>query len=145
MVLLLQASGNQIPDLRSLAHLEKKTKLETVYLEGNPCETNDRGGYRRKVRRTALLPVMPRSCHCAEPPAIRDPHARDAGHPRPSSAQAGRCDFRPLETPSRRGRPGPSFLRPRSRTHDISWTLLLIDPQTGEPEWNGMVYDGRGM
>lgn len=44
------ASGNQIPDLRSLAHLEKKAKLETVYLEGNPCETNDRGGYRRKVR-----------------------------------------------------------------------------------------------
>lgn len=23
--------------------------LETVYLEGNPCQTNDRANYRRKV------------------------------------------------------------------------------------------------
>ena len=48
--LTAQASGNQIPNLRALdtqlAHLQN---LETVYLEGNPCQTNDRSGYRRKV------------------------------------------------------------------------------------------------
>jgi protein phosphatase 1 regulatory subunit 7 len=45
-----QASGNKIASLRALdtqlAHLQN---LETVYLEGNPCQTNDMAGYRRKV------------------------------------------------------------------------------------------------
>lgn len=48
--LLFQASGNKIASLRALdtqlAHLRN---LETVYLEGNPCQTNDMAGYRRKV------------------------------------------------------------------------------------------------
>ncbi|ORX37337.1 hypothetical protein BD324DRAFT_579925 [Kockovaella imperatae] len=44
------ASYNEIADLRALdtqlAHLEH---LETVYLEGNPCQMKDMTGYRRKV------------------------------------------------------------------------------------------------
>lgn len=44
------ASGNQIPDLRDLdSQLAHLANLETVYLEGNPCQTNDPTGYRRKV------------------------------------------------------------------------------------------------
>ncbi|KAJ9100676.1 hypothetical protein QFC21_003721 [Naganishia friedmannii] len=44
------ASGNQIPDLRDLdSQLAVLPKLETVYLEHNPCQTEDRAGYRRKV------------------------------------------------------------------------------------------------
>jgi protein phosphatase 1 regulatory subunit 7 len=44
------ASYNQIPDLRALdSQLRVLPKLETVYLEGNPCQTNDMAGYRRKV------------------------------------------------------------------------------------------------
>ncbi|ORY25645.1 putative nuclear regulatory subunit of Glc7p type 1 protein serine-threonine phosphatase [Naematelia encephala] len=44
------ASYNKIPHLSALdsqlAHLQN---LETVYLEGNPCQTNDMAGYRRKI------------------------------------------------------------------------------------------------
>lgn len=44
------ASGNQIADLRALdSQLRPLEKLTTVYLEGNPCQTNDMAGYRRKV------------------------------------------------------------------------------------------------
>jgi protein phosphatase 1 regulatory subunit 7 len=44
------ASYNQISDLRALdKQLRPLPNLETVYLEGNPCQTNDRAGYRRKV------------------------------------------------------------------------------------------------
>ena len=38
------------PDIRALEReLGKMTTLETIYLEGNPCQRNDQGGYRRKV------------------------------------------------------------------------------------------------
>ncbi|CAK9782488.1 L domain-like protein [Cutaneotrichosporon oleaginosum] len=44
------ASGNKIQNLRSVEkQLAGLKKLETVYLEGNPCQTNDRAQYRRKV------------------------------------------------------------------------------------------------
>ncbi|KAL7420835.1 protein phosphatase regulatory subunit Sds22 [Cryptotrichosporon argae] len=44
------ASNNKIPTLRALdTQLAHLAKLETVYLEGNPCQTADRAGYRRKV------------------------------------------------------------------------------------------------
>lgn len=44
------ASNNKIPHLHDLeSQLGGLKKLETVYLEGNPCHTNDRSGYRRKV------------------------------------------------------------------------------------------------
>lgn len=44
------ASYNQIPDLRDLdSQLAVLPKLETVYLEGNPCQRNDMVAYRRKV------------------------------------------------------------------------------------------------
>jgi len=46
----IQASYNQISDLRALdTQLRPLPNLETVYLEGNPCQTNDRAGYRRKI------------------------------------------------------------------------------------------------
>jgi protein phosphatase 1 regulatory subunit 7 len=46
----MQASGNKIANLRALdSQLAVLPKLETVYLEGNPCQTNDRSGYRRKI------------------------------------------------------------------------------------------------
>lgn len=47
--LLPQANHNKIPTLHSIANLANHAHLETVYLEGNPCERNDRSGYRRKV------------------------------------------------------------------------------------------------
>ncbi|CDZ96948.1 Protein phosphatase 1, regulatory subunit, and related proteins [Phaffia rhodozyma] len=43
------ANNNKIPNLSTLSHLEKHSHLETVYLEHNPCQTNDQAGYRRKV------------------------------------------------------------------------------------------------
>lgn len=44
------ASGNKIADLRSVEQqLAQLPNLETVYLEGNPCQTDDRANYRRKV------------------------------------------------------------------------------------------------
>jgi len=45
-----QASGNKIANLRALdTQLAPLKKLETVYLEGNPCQQNDMSGYRRKI------------------------------------------------------------------------------------------------
>lgn len=44
------ASNNQIKDLRSVEkQLAGLKNLETVYLEGNPCQVDDRANYRRKV------------------------------------------------------------------------------------------------
>ncbi|WVQ73241.1 hypothetical protein IAR50_002807 [Cryptococcus sp. DSM 104548] len=44
------ASNNKIANLRSLdTQLRPLKNLATVYLEGNPCQTNDQGGYRRKI------------------------------------------------------------------------------------------------
>jgi len=46
----LWTNDNRIPDLRALEReLGKTTTLETIYLEGNPCQRSDQGGYRRKV------------------------------------------------------------------------------------------------
>jgi hypothetical protein len=43
-------SGNQIPTLHALdSQLKHITTLETLYLEGNPCQTTDMAGYRRKI------------------------------------------------------------------------------------------------
>ena len=45
-----QINGNKIPDLRALdSQLGATSTLETIYLEHNPCQTNDMAGYRRKV------------------------------------------------------------------------------------------------
>jgi protein phosphatase 1 regulatory subunit 7 len=42
-------NGNSIPDLQALVpQLGAISTLETLYLEGNPCQAND-DGYRRKV------------------------------------------------------------------------------------------------
>ncbi|WWC88628.1 uncharacterized protein L201_003541 [Kwoniella dendrophila CBS 6074] len=44
------ASYNKIPNLHSLdKQLRPLKNLETVYLEGNPCQLNDMTGYRRKI------------------------------------------------------------------------------------------------
>nr|ODN99830.1 enzyme regulator [Cryptococcus depauperatus CBS 7855] len=44
------ASNNKIANLRTLdSQLRPLPNLATVYLEGNPCQTEDMGGYRRKV------------------------------------------------------------------------------------------------
>ncbi|WWC70835.1 uncharacterized protein I206_104787 [Kwoniella pini CBS 10737] len=44
------ASYNKIPNLHALdSQLAPLKKLETVYLEGNPCQKNDMTGYRRKI------------------------------------------------------------------------------------------------
>ncbi|EKM78738.1 hypothetical protein AGABI1DRAFT_75193 [Agaricus bisporus var. burnettii JB137-S8] len=46
----LWMSGNKVPDLRSVeAQLRHLQSLQTLYLEGNPCQTSDAVGYRRKV------------------------------------------------------------------------------------------------
>jgi protein phosphatase 1 regulatory subunit 7 len=43
-------NDNRIPNLHALEReLDKTDSLETIYLEGNPCQRNDEGGYRRKV------------------------------------------------------------------------------------------------
>ena len=45
-----QINGNKIPDLSALdTELKSITTLKTLYLEMNPCQENDRAGYRRKV------------------------------------------------------------------------------------------------
>ncbi|KZS92389.1 putative SDS22-protein phosphatase 1 regulatory subunit 7 [Sistotremastrum niveocremeum HHB9708] len=44
------ASDNQIPNLHDLdSQLAKTASLDTIYLEGNPCQKLDMAGYRRKV------------------------------------------------------------------------------------------------
>ncbi|KAJ7170623.1 L domain-like protein [Mycena crocata] len=46
----LWMSGNKIPTLHALdSQLKNITTLETLYLEGNPCQTTDMAGYRRKI------------------------------------------------------------------------------------------------
>ncbi|KAF5367430.1 hypothetical protein D9758_003674 [Tetrapyrgos nigripes] len=46
----LWMNGNQIPDLRALeSQLAHISTLQTVYLEANPCQTNDMANYRRKI------------------------------------------------------------------------------------------------
>ncbi|KAF6757272.1 protein phosphatase regulatory subunit [Ephemerocybe angulata] len=46
-------SGNKIPDLTSVdKELRNIETLRTLYLEANPCQTNDRANYRRKVMLT---------------------------------------------------------------------------------------------
>jgi protein phosphatase 1 regulatory subunit 7 len=46
----IQMSGNKIPTLHALdSQLKAITTLETLYLEGNPCQTNDMANYRRKI------------------------------------------------------------------------------------------------
>lgn len=43
-------NGNKIPDLRALdTELRDIPTLTTLYLEANPCQTNDITGYRRKI------------------------------------------------------------------------------------------------
>jgi len=43
-------NDNRIPNLHTLEReLGKTSSLETIYLEGNPCQRDDEGGYRRKV------------------------------------------------------------------------------------------------
>ncbi|CAA7267154.1 unnamed protein product [Cyclocybe aegerita] len=46
----LWMNGNQIPDLHALeSELKPISTLQTLYLEANPCQTNDMTGYRRKI------------------------------------------------------------------------------------------------
>ena len=45
-----QASNNRIPTLLQLdTQLRHVSTLETIYLEGNPCQREDMANYRRKV------------------------------------------------------------------------------------------------
>ncbi|KAJ2936662.1 hypothetical protein H1R20_g431, partial [Candolleomyces eurysporus] len=47
------ASGNKIPDLTGLdKELRQIETLRTLYLEANPCQTNDMANYRRKIMLT---------------------------------------------------------------------------------------------
>ncbi|TDL25510.1 L domain-like protein [Rickenella mellea] len=44
------ANNNRIPDFTQLeGQLRHLSTLETLYLEGNPCQKNDMTGYRRKI------------------------------------------------------------------------------------------------
>ena len=67
----IQINGNQIPDLSALdTELKSISTLKTLYLEMNPCQENDRTGYRRKVMLAlphliqidALYVYLPFSC-----------------------------------------------------------------------------------
>lgn len=43
-------NDNKIPDLRDLEpQLSKHKQLETIYLEGNPCQKAEGVNYRRKI------------------------------------------------------------------------------------------------
>lgn len=45
-----QANDNKIPNLNDLQpQLSRHEKLETIYLEGNPCQKAEGVNYRRKV------------------------------------------------------------------------------------------------
>jgi len=47
----LWMNGNKIPDLTALEpELKSLSNLTTLYLEANPCQTNDMSGYRRKIQ-----------------------------------------------------------------------------------------------
>ena len=55
--IIQQASNNQLNQFRQVEQqLQNKTKLTTVYFEGNPLETDARAVYRRKIR--VLLPQL---------------------------------------------------------------------------------------
>lgn len=44
-------NDNRIPNLHAVEkELAGISTLETVYLEGNPCQRDDQGGYRRKLK-----------------------------------------------------------------------------------------------
>jgi len=44
-------NGNEVPDLLSLEkELGSLPSLTTIYLEANPCQTNEITAYRRKVK-----------------------------------------------------------------------------------------------
>ncbi|KAG9011095.1 hypothetical protein FRB94_009238 [Tulasnella sp. JGI-2019a] len=46
----LWMNDNNIPNLHDLdSQLASTSTLKTIYLEGNPCQRNDMGGYRRKI------------------------------------------------------------------------------------------------
>ncbi|KIL64461.1 hypothetical protein M378DRAFT_178792 [Amanita muscaria Koide BX008] len=50
-LILSKMNHNLIPDLRALdTQLRSIASLETLYLEGNPCQTTDMANYRRKVK-----------------------------------------------------------------------------------------------
>jgi len=43
-------NNNKIPDLNALEpQLKHLTSLETIYLEGNPCQQSEGANYRRKI------------------------------------------------------------------------------------------------
>lgn len=45
-----QLNNNKITDLRALEpQLKNMTDLETIYLEGNPCQQVEGASYRRKI------------------------------------------------------------------------------------------------
>lgn len=45
-----QLNNNKIADLRALEpQLKNMASLETIYLEGNPCQQAEGTGYRRKI------------------------------------------------------------------------------------------------
>jgi hypothetical protein len=45
-----QLNNNKIADLRALEpQLKSMESLETIYLEGNPCQQAEGTGYRRKI------------------------------------------------------------------------------------------------
>ena len=45
-----QLSGNKIENIRALEpQLRQISTLETIYLEGNPCQAKEGANYRRKV------------------------------------------------------------------------------------------------
>jgi hypothetical protein len=45
-----QLNNNKITDLRALEpQLKNMTHLETIYLEGNPCQQVEGASYRRKI------------------------------------------------------------------------------------------------
>jgi len=45
-----QLNNNKIPDLRALeSQLKNLASLETIYLEGNPCQQAESTSYRRKI------------------------------------------------------------------------------------------------
>jgi hypothetical protein len=45
-----QFNNNKIPDLRALEpQLKNMASLETIYLEGNPCQQTEGASYRRKI------------------------------------------------------------------------------------------------
>ena len=51
MLIVGEMNNNLIPDLRALdIELRSMSALETLYLEGNPCQTSNMANYRRKIK-----------------------------------------------------------------------------------------------